>query len=251
MTEDVTSRARRALLAATALIAPLLIVASTLIMPPGTDTISDSKADNLALLATVSRHRDKTAFAGLLVVFALLSLVPFVAGLAGAVRERGAWLAGLGAAMAVAGCFSAAVVNGFWFVNVKATDPSLSASRDAVAQLIGLGHWSGYPFAVLRLVVLPLGWVLLAVALGRSRLAPWWMAALFGVSLPVLMAAPNRWAALAGLLLLAAFLPLAPVVAGRRPAPPAGLIPTRQPAGRRASRARGEFARTGYYSRGR
>jgi hypothetical protein len=234
MTEDLTGRARRALLAATAPIAPLLIIASALTMPPGTDTISDSRARNLALLATVSRHRDKTALTGLLVVFALLSLVPFVTGLAGAIRERGAWLASLGAAMVVAGCFAAAVVNGFWFVNVKATDPSLSGSRDTIAQLISLGHWSGYPFAVLHLVVLPLGWVLLAAALGRSRLAPWWQAALFGVTLPVLMAATGRWAALAGLLLLAAFLPLAPVVAGRRLSAPAGPTPARQLATRRA-----------------
>jgi hypothetical protein len=127
--------------------------------------------------------------------------------------------------MVVAGCFAAAVVNGFWFVNVKATDPSLSGSRDAIAQLISLGRWSGYPFAVLHLVVLPLGWVLLALALGRSRLAPWWQAALFGVTLPTLMAATGRWAALAGLLLMAAFVPLAPVVAGRRPAAPAGPTP--------------------------
>jgi hypothetical protein len=34
MTEDVTGRARRALLAATAPIAPLLIIASALSMPP-------------------------------------------------------------------------------------------------------------------------------------------------------------------------------------------------------------------------
>lgn len=73
--------------------------------------------------------------------------------------------------------------------------------------------------------MLPLGWVLLALALGRSRLAPWWQAALFGVTLPTLMAATGRWAALAGLLLMAAFVPLAPVVAGRRPAAPAGPTP--------------------------
>jgi hypothetical protein len=226
MTADVTGRTRQALLAATAPVAPLLIIASALIMPPGTDTISDSNAANLALLATVSRHRDMTALTGLLVLFALFSLVPFVTGLAAAVRERGAWLASLGSAMVVTGCFAAAVVNGFWFVNVKATDPSLAGSRDAVARLIGLGHWSGYPLAVLHLVVLPLGWALLAGALWRSQLAPWWQAVLFGVSLPSLMAATDRWAALAGLLLLAAFVLLAPVVRGRRPAPPAVTIHT-------------------------
>ena len=185
--DDPTGQARRRLLAATAPLTPLLIIASAFTMPRGTDTLSDSKADNLALLATVSAHRDRIAITGLLIVFAMLSLLPFVAGLAAAVRERGAQLATLGAAMVMAGCLSAAVINGFWFVNVKATDPTLAADRDTMARLISLGHWSGYPFGVLEVIDFPLGWVLLAYALGRSRLVPRGQAVLLGISLPVLL----------------------------------------------------------------
>lgn len=41
---------------------------------------------------TVAIHRDRTAIAGVLIMFALMSFLPFVAGLVAAIRERGAWL---------------------------------------------------------------------------------------------------------------------------------------------------------------
>ena len=98
-TDDRTGRSRRHLLAASAPLAPLLIIAAAFTMPPGTDTLSEDKSVNRALLATVAAHRDRAAITGVLIMFALMSFVPFVAGLAAAVRERGAWLATLGAAM--------------------------------------------------------------------------------------------------------------------------------------------------------
>jgi hypothetical protein len=217
-TDDVAGRARRRLQAASAPLAPLLIIAAAFTMPPGTDTLSEDKSVNLAVLATVAANRDRAAITGVLIMFALMSFLPFVAGLAAAVRERGAWLATLGAAMVTAGCFAAGVVNAFWIFNVKATHPSLAADRDAMARLIGLGHWTGSIYAILQIIILPLGWLLLAYALGRSRMVPRWQAMLFGMSLPVLLALIDRWAAVGGLLILAALLPLAPLVARGGPA---------------------------------
>ncbi len=225
-TEDRTGRSRRHLLAASAPLAPLLIIAAAFTMPPGTDTLSDDKTVNLALLATVAAHRDRAAITGVLIMFALMSFLPFVAGLAAAVRERGAWLATLGAAMAMAGCFGAGVVNAFWIFNVKAAHPSLAADRDAMARLIGLGHWTGGIYFVLQMIVFPLGWLLLAYAIGRSRLVPQWQAVLFGISLPVLLALTDRWAAIGGVLILVAFLQLAPLVARGGPTVPAGVEST-------------------------
>jgi hypothetical protein len=228
-TDDVTGRARRRLQAASAVLAPLLIIAAAFTMPPGTDILSEDKSVNLAVLATVAAHRDRAAITGVLIMLALMSFLPFIAGLAAAVRERGAWLATLGAAMVMAGCFTAGVVNGFWIFNVKATHPSLAADRDAMARLIGLGHWTGNIYAVLQIIVLPLGWLLLAYALGRSRLVPRWQAVLFGISLPVLLALTDRWAAIGGLLILVVFLQLAPFVARGGPTVSPGIQPTDQP----------------------
>jgi drug/metabolite transporter (DMT)-like permease len=118
-TDDITGRARRRLQAATAPLAPLLIIASALHYAARPDTLSEDKTVNLRLLETVAAHRDRTAIAGVLIMFALMSFLPFIAGLAAAVRERGAWLATLGAAMVIAGCFVAGVVNAFWVFNVK------------------------------------------------------------------------------------------------------------------------------------
>jgi hypothetical protein len=64
---------------------------------------------------------------------------------------------------------------------------------------------------------LPLGWVLLAYALRRSRLVQRWQAILFSTFLPVLLLLPDRWGGAGGLLTLVAFLVLAPLVSGVRP----------------------------------
>lgn len=212
-TDDITGRARRRLQAATAPLAPLLLMAAAFTMPPGTDTLSEDKTVNLRLLETVAAHRDRTAITGVLIMFALMSFLPFIAGLAAAIRERGAWLATLGAAMVTAGCFVAGVVNAFWVFNVKATNPSLAADRDAMAELMGHGHWTGGIYFLFHTGVFLIGWLILAYALGRSRLVPRWQAVLLGVSLPVLFALTDRWAAIAGALILVAFLLLAPLVA--------------------------------------
>jgi hypothetical protein len=226
--DDITGRARRRLQAASAPLAPLLIIAFAFTMPAGTDTLSQDHNVNLHLLATVAADRDRTA-AGLLIMFALMSFLPFIAGLAGAIRERGAWLATLGATMVIAGCFTAAVVNAFWIFNVKATDPSLAADRDAMARVIGIGHWNGSIYFVFHSFVFVLGWVVLAYALGRSRLIPRWQAVLFGVSLPVLFVLTNNLVAIGGLLILGAFLLLAPLVARGGAAVSSGLRSTDQP----------------------
>ena len=217
--DDQTGRTRRRLLAAAGPLAPALLIAFALTAPPGTDTLSQDKTVNLNLLATVAANRDRTAIAGVLIMFALMSMLPFIAGLAGAIRGRGAWLATLGAAMATAGCFVVGVVNAFWIFNVKATDPSLASQRDAMAQLIGSGHWTGVIYFVFHTFVFFFGWLILAYAIGRSRLVPRWHAALFGVCVPVLYVSNDRWAAvISGALMLVAFLLLAPLVA-RAPVP--------------------------------
>jgi hypothetical protein len=88
-TDDRTGRARRRLLAASGPLASLLIIAFAFTMAPGTDVLSEDSAVNLTVLATVAEHRGRAAIIGVLIMLAMMGLLPFVAGLVAAVRERG------------------------------------------------------------------------------------------------------------------------------------------------------------------
>jgi hypothetical protein len=83
--------------------------------------------------------------------------------------------------------------------------------------MIGQGHWTGGTYFLLYIGT-TLGWLLLAYALGRSRLVPSWQARVFGISTPVMLLLTDGWLAIGGLLILVAVLPLAPLVARGRPA---------------------------------
>lgn len=120
--------------------------------------------------------------------------------------------------MVTAGCFAAGVGNAFWIFNVKATHPSLASDREAMAKLIGSDTGPAAStsfFIVASFIVASLSsavyyWPTPPAAHAWS---PDCRPLLLGVSLPGLWVLTDRWAAIAGVLILVAFLLLAPLVA--------------------------------------
>lgn len=185
-------RQRRTLLAAAGPVAALLTTASTLTAVPGTDVINETAAQNLSLLNTIADARDRTATAGLLTVLAVLAFAPFVVGVASLVRERGSTWATWGAALATTGACGAAVANYFWFLNVRATDPGLGATRQEMAEFLTTGTWPLAVFAIMEIFLLPIGWILLSIGLARSHVVRGYVAVLFFLGLALLLAPAIR-----------------------------------------------------------
>lgn len=207
---------RTSLLAAAGPCAGVLVMASALVAVPGTDALVDDRAGMAHVLDLVSDARDRTAVAGLITIMSVLLLVPFVCGLAHAIRRRGAAFATWGAAMSCVGFLCVPATDQFWFSNVRATAPRLADDRSAMVDFGTVGHWSLAVLGVLEVVGL-FGWVLLAVGLWRSRLVSRRLAGALGLSLFVALTLPDRWAAVGGLLLLISTVLVYPAVAQRNP----------------------------------
>lgn len=215
--ETTVTTVRRGLLAASGVLGSVLVIISTLVAVPGTDELLDEPGPMGDLLGRVAAAPDRTAAAGLMTVLAVLLLIPFVCAAAAPVRGRGAAIVTCGAGMAAAGFACAAVANGFWFNNVRAVAPALADHREVMVQFLIGGTWPLAVFGIGEVLLLPLGWILFAIGMGRSRLVSVWQAVLLGLSLPVALVLPDRLAAIGGLLLLVSTLLVGRSVILRRP----------------------------------
>lgn len=207
-----TAAGRRALFAAAGPTSAVLLLVATLVAVPGTDRLEDTASANTVILDIVAAHRDRTTVAGLCVVFGLLTMIGFVAGVAGLVTARGARFATWGAVIAGGGLGGAAIGDTFWFNYVRATDPALAPRRDVLAQFLATGTWALAVIALLAVVCMPVGIFLLAVGLFRSKIVAWWLPTLLIIALATFLALPDHLGGIgAATLLIVTALLFAPI----------------------------------------
>jgi hypothetical protein len=187
------------------------LAAGSTIGPRLADTVTSDKAEAARVLAAVAPERIASMWAGLLLIVGLLLLIPFFAGVAGRIRERGATLATLGAGLAMTGAGCGAASQWFFFSEYQLT--AKGVPRDAA--VAGLTALPGPPAALLYLAFfggLTLGWLLLALAAWRSGAFSWLHVMMFGAAGIAVVVSHSAYSA--AVVLLAAAL-LAPTLAGR------------------------------------
>jgi hypothetical protein len=172
----------RLLLAVLIAVGALLVTVPPLFGLPGAIGGPDTTDADRRLLAEVSADRS-AAYLGRTVVltygWGLLAVA--AAGLLALAGGRGRRLARIGGSLAVLGCLGGAALFAAYGMVLRvlsdpAVDPGaaltvLRAEKDTSD--LGGGAF-GLPYAVL----VPLGFLLLAIGLGRGRILPWWAAAL-------------------------------------------------------------------------
>jgi hypothetical protein len=193
-------RVRRALLATSLVAAPLLIAVSKFVAP----TVDFTDPSNVVAVAAAEPGRWQVY--ELMAMFGTLLLLPAVLAAAELVRHRRPGLAL--AAVLVAG--SGAVVLGGLFLRTwslaaaEGVDPEALATfweqSDQLSGFVAVG-----PFVFL----LPIGMIVLAVGLWRSRAVPVWVAALLAVSFLALFFSSDQTAKVAGIVTLVPFTALA------------------------------------------
>lgn len=205
---------RSRLLALSGPLAAAALAAGSLTGPRIADSVSSDKHETGRIIAAVASQRTAVAWAGLFLMVGLLLLIPFFAGVAAVIRDRGGRLATIGAVLAMAGAGCGAASQWFFFSEYQLTAPGFPAGPAATA----LASLPGLPAAVLFLRfigALTLGWLLLAIAAWRSRLFSWWQLAAFGLAWLAVLLSHSVYSAI--VLAVAAVL-LAPTIAGRNSA---------------------------------
>jgi hypothetical protein len=183
---------------------PLVFLTATLVSP------TDS-TDNATQLAAAATHGARWSAAALLELLAAALLPLIAAGVAGAVRNRGARLANVGAILGVLGTLGMAAIA---FRHVFIYGLASIGSDDALHALDRVDHVFG-PVALPLMFAAPLALIILAAAAVRAGLAPRWViagAVLFFISdmLPIPAAEEVQ-----GIVGIATFAVLARSVAGR------------------------------------
>jgi hypothetical protein len=174
--------ARQRVLAAVTPVGPLLLLAGSLITPSAADDFSPDSKDATKILEAVATDRGRSGLGGILIVIGLMFLVPPLALVVSRVTARGAILATIGGALAMAAMAAGSLTNTFFFTSYALTDPDLTVKvGDLGPAYGGLGPVL-VPFFIAYLAGSLLGFILLAIAVFRSGQAPKWAAVMLGLA---------------------------------------------------------------------
>ncbi len=168
------------------ILAPLLWLVSAALGPP--HRVSKHLADGLPHIAA---NPDRYLAATLIGVLSFALFVPAVLGVAHVLRERRPLLALSGAALAVVGILSSAVIHGVQFVQQQMID--VAADRGQMVALLqrteeGIGLKVIFAGFILGLL---LGWLILSAALFVTRVVPRAIPVLIVVSFMVNVVKPD------------------------------------------------------------
>lgn len=207
---DSTAVNRSRLLSLAGPLAAAALAAGSLLGPRIADTVSSDKHETARIIAAVASERTAVAWAGFFLMIGLLLLIPFFAGVTAVIRDRGGRLATIGAVLAMVGAGCGALSQWFFFSEYQLTAPGVPANRASTA----LASLPGLPAAVLFIGfmgALTLGWLLLGIAVWRSRLFTWWRLAAFGAAWLAVLLSHSVYSAI---VLAVAALLMAPIIAG-------------------------------------
>lgn len=190
-------RLRRIVAGASLIAAPLCGLAWTLLVPPFTAGMEGE-------VAFIAAHPGRWAagtYAG--VVFSYL-LIPAALGLAHLFRTRAVLLGHLGAMLVATGGAFHGTMLGFQLAEIPIVHGGLDRAR-AVTLTSALTEQPAFVALTVPMTGLFVGFLVLAAALRRTRIAPAWVAALLALAVPVeLLGPPAFKARLMCALLLAA-----------------------------------------------
>jgi MFS family permease len=219
-------RSRRLLLATGLVAAPALMALGTGFEPP----VPDGAAEFQVIAAQSDRY-----YLAVLATIIGLGLLPAVgAAIAALVQRRGRAAATWAAALFGIGGVAVAVGKGFQIITWLEAAPRLAGYRAAFAHVGDQLPIGSEVFFLVGLVTVLAAAILAAVALGRSRTVPRWLAAAYGVAWVAglfFSGNPGAGAALAMLPLLVVSIPVARVLLRAAPPEPAtSRVPARQAA---------------------
>lgn len=164
---------RRTLAGACLILGPALLVAVELIHPEGDSDAAD-------MLANIASSTTSQYWAHAIALIVVVLLIPAVLGVVHMTRTSRGILAHAGGALALIGLVGLAALIGTEFVLWQAAkNPDTAAMAALIDQIY---KSDGFIPLYLAALALPLGFLLLGVALYLTRTAPTWAAALFGVS---------------------------------------------------------------------
>jgi hypothetical protein len=227
---------RRKGVAASLILAPLIYMLGQALQP---DIDTGNAAEQLPVLV---ENQSQGSAAMVLCILGMVLFIPAIRGLTQLLRDRGAWLGLIGGSFGVAGavlfaCMMTAVgLVPFDIADVPAAQrdgvvPALQALIDSGQEGQGaVGAYIGIGFPLL-----PLGLLLLAIGLWRSRAVPHWVAAVIGVGAVGFVAGVDHWVRAADAAVLLVGMGAVGVQLLRRPATqaaaaPAAAVPSAQSA---------------------
>lgn len=160
--------------------APLLFLIGDIVSPAWSD-------DNAEYFAEVAESPSAQSATGVVYTIGMALMVAGAIGIVNCIRGRGVTLANIALPLAVLGLGVFPVLTGTAIVDAFATEAITSA--DYVA-LIEAGEDSVGFIVILAIALLGslLSLLLLAIAVGRSGLAPWWVAGLLIIATALLIA---------------------------------------------------------------
>ncbi len=221
---------RRVLRAASGPLAAVALFAGSTIGPRLADTVTSDPVEGAKVVAAVAAERDASLWAGVFLMIGLALLVPFFAGVTGAIRGRGALLATVGGTLAMVGAVCGSLSQWFFFSQFQLTAPDVPREA-SIAGLTTLPAWPGILLFLGFMGGLTLGWALLCLAAWRSQVFARWQVAAFAAAWLSLAVSHTFWSAL---VLLIAGLAMAPTLARRQvgrasgPAISASPVPARE-----------------------
>lgn len=162
---------RRTLIGACTVVAPLLSLASVLVMP-------ESGGSAAGQLAAIAEYPASSQASMLLFLFSQLAFLPAVLGIMHLLRDGGVVLGHIGGVFALLGIFGHAVVGGSFLVAVQMVGGE--ADREQTIALLERMQESPsfVVFALMGLVGFALGFIILVLGLWRARAAPGWVSLL-------------------------------------------------------------------------
>ena len=194
----------RTLAAISLILAPLMLLAASIIGPDLGDNYTEE-------LANIADNEAAYVTSGILFLLAPLVLVPGLMGVFRLMRRRGVTLGQVGAAMVMFGALITMAFYGWGAIEyVAATESGLD--RAQMAELFDAAEDSalGIPIWVGGFILgLTLGSILLAVALWRSRVVPVWSPIALVLSTIIGFVGEDKWIAAASFVLL--FIALWPI----------------------------------------
>jgi hypothetical protein len=153
---------------------PLVGLVSALITPQFTGDIADERA-------FIAEHTGRWLISGFLNLITFFLFMLAVLGILHLLRHRGVVLGHVGGGLVLLGAFFHGAIIGFALVEVPLVEGGIVGDR--MSEFAdGMYESAAFTMILFPFLSFFIGWLLLAVALWRARVAPLWIAATLGVA---------------------------------------------------------------------